>query len=137
MANQLPRMTLRSDNGAPPPPPPQYKKPSYDDVCTMLRDHREEMRIVYYFIDEQSLGQEMEDRIIEETGTTGFALAHYPDLDPAGGFAPETAEAMQTQLRFELAVRSLASEKKKTSEPRRVAMGVGKGRGDGQRARPY
>jgi hypothetical protein len=65
--------------------------PSYDRVCGLLREHREEMRIMSGFIADYDLEEELEARVIEETGNAGFYLGpDDPDLDPDGGEPPES-----------------------------------------------
>jgi hypothetical protein len=100
------RPLIMADGASPPLP----TKPSYDEVCELLRGHREEMRIMYAVVDEyDDVGEEIVSRVIAGRGNPGFALGHCFDMDPDGGEAPEAKGAMRTQLRFEQAVLSLAA----------------------------
>jgi hypothetical protein len=127
--------------------------PSYDVVCRLLREHRAEMRVLYDFIADQFLEEEAEDRVIDETGNTGFCLG--ADLDPDGGEAPETrawkakAEAagqVRAEERFILAVQGLASQKRMDAQHKLVEEALSRTRldlersrmrGEDHRARPY
>ena len=47
----------------------------------LLRAHRENMRVIDEFIQEQGLEEELEDRMIDETGNTNFWLGHIDYMD--------------------------------------------------------
>jgi hypothetical protein len=113
-------------------------KPTYDEVCVYLCEHREEMRLLYAFLDSHALMGDFNEELLDETGNTGFSLEHLPWLDPEGGEAPEftrwkaKAEQARSEMRFVLAVQALAKAKAPeppAKRPRTLAMGVGKGRG--------
>jgi hypothetical protein len=46
-----------------------------------LREHRQQMRVMNDIIDEAQLADVLEERLIEETGNTGFWLDYDTDLD--------------------------------------------------------
>ena len=69
----------------------------------MLRDHRVKMRIMDDVITDNNLGQELEDRLIDETGNTNFFLGIDTDMDE-----PSDVEDPEQQLRA--TVDSLSAE---------------------------
>ena len=69
----------------------------------MLRDHRVKMRIMDDVITDNNLGQELEDRLINETGNTNFFLGIDTDMDE-----PSDVEDPEQQLRA--TVDSLSAE---------------------------
>jgi hypothetical protein len=118
----------------------QRPKPSYDALARSLRAHRGEMRLMSAFLHDTGMNAAMQADILRVAGHMVPQELLYSH-DPEGGEAPETtrwremASQVRAQERFILAVQGMADAQ--PSEPRRVAMGVGKGRGDGRRARPY
>ena len=47
----------------------------------LLRDHRRNMRVMDDVIREHDLAEELEDRMVEETGNTNFWLGHQSKMD--------------------------------------------------------
>ena len=72
-----------------------------------LRAHREELRIARDLIADHGLEAELENRLIRETGNTGFWLASDDELDE-----PSDADDPQETLRVEVAgLRAKASDR--------------------------
>ena len=72
-----------------------------------LRAHREELRIARDLLVERGLEAELEDRLIAETGNTGFCLAYSEHLDEASD-----VEDPEATLRVEVAgLRAEASDR--------------------------
>ena len=77
-----------------------YGCTAYAKKRRLLRQHRENMRVMDNLIQEHGLDQELEDRLIDETGNTNFFLGDDDFMDEDSEEDPEAA------LRRELADQS-------------------------------
>ena len=97
----------------------------------LLIAHRREMRIMEDLIHEHGLGEELEERIIEETGNVGFCL----ETDSENGDEPSDTEDPEQQLRATVdALRSEAADQRALVEAVQGALECRSGtRGSGHR----
>ena len=58
-------------------------KTRYAQKRRLLREHRRKMRIMDELIEENGLGNALENRLIEETGNTNFWLGEDSEMDEA------------------------------------------------------
>ena len=81
---------------------------SYAKKRRLLRDHRRNMRVMDDVITENGLEQELEERLIEETGNTNFWLGHDREMD--GDSDQEDPEAAAKQRANDLLQESKGKE---------------------------
>jgi hypothetical protein len=122
--------------------------PSYDRVCTLLRHHREQMRVVEDVLFDEFFDGSIEELIIQRTGRLMEVHMQCGQSDPVGGDAPETVLWRERALaampfkdqaiaeqRFLLAVSGLAQHKAMEEKLARVQDELSRARLDLERAR--